>query len=57
VRHGDAGRELADEVHRWVPDLLVVGARGRTAGREVALGSVTESLLRQAKCPTLVFRG
>jgi nucleotide-binding universal stress UspA family protein len=57
VRQGDAGRELNDEVHRWVPDLLVVGARGRTAGREVALGSVTESLLRRAACPTLVYRG
>lgn len=56
VRQGDAGRELADEVHRWVPDLLVVGARGRTAGRDVALGRVTESLLRQAACPTLVYR-
>lgn len=57
VRHGDAGRELADEVRRWAPDLLVVGARGRTAGREVALGRVTESLLRHAACPTLVYRG
>jgi nucleotide-binding universal stress UspA family protein len=56
VRHGDAGRELADEIRRWVPDLLVIGARGRTAGREVALGRVTQSLLRQAACPTLVYR-
>jgi nucleotide-binding universal stress UspA family protein len=57
VRHGDARRELAEEVHRWVPDLLVLGARGRTAGREVPLGRVTETLLRQAPCPTLVYRG
>jgi nucleotide-binding universal stress UspA family protein len=57
VRHGDAGRELADEVRRWVPDLLVMGARGRTAGTEAALGRVTESLLREATCPTLVYRG
>jgi nucleotide-binding universal stress UspA family protein len=57
VRHGDAGRELVDEVRRWVPDLLVMGARGRTAGSEVALGRVTESLLREAACPTLVYRG
>jgi nucleotide-binding universal stress UspA family protein len=57
VRHGDAGRELADEVRRFTPDLLVVGARGRTAGSEVALGRVTESLLRHAACPTLVYRG
>jgi nucleotide-binding universal stress UspA family protein len=57
VRHGDVGQELADEVRRWVPDLLVIGARGRTAGSGVALGRVTESLLRQAACPTLVYRG
>jgi nucleotide-binding universal stress UspA family protein len=57
VRHGDAGRELADEVHRWVPDLLVIGARGRTAGSQVALGRVTQSLLRQGACPMLVYRG
>jgi nucleotide-binding universal stress UspA family protein len=57
VRQGDAGRELADEVRRWVPDLLVIGARGRTAGREVPLGRVTASLLRHATCPTLVYRG
>jgi nucleotide-binding universal stress UspA family protein len=57
VRHGDAGRELADEVRRWVPDLLVIGARGRTAGGNAALGRVTASLLRQAACPTLVYQG
>jgi nucleotide-binding universal stress UspA family protein len=56
LRKGDAGRELVDEVHRWVPDLLVLGARGRTAGREVPLGSVAETLLRETKCPTLVVR-
>ena len=37
-------------------DLLVVGARGRTAGSTVPLGRVTESLLHQAPCPTLVYR-
>jgi nucleotide-binding universal stress UspA family protein len=57
MRHGDAGRELADEVRRWVPDLLVIGARGRTAGSDVTLGRVTESLLRLGACPTLVYRG
>jgi nucleotide-binding universal stress UspA family protein len=57
VRHGDARRELADEVRRWIPDLLVIGARGRTAGSQVGLGRVTESLLREAACPTLVYRG
>lgn len=56
LRHGDARRELTEEVRRWAPDLLVLGARGRTAAREVPLGRVTETLLRQARCPTLVYR-
>jgi universal stress protein A len=56
IRHGDAGRELADEIRLWLPDLLVVGARGRTAASEAALGRVTESLLRHAPCPTLIYR-
>jgi nucleotide-binding universal stress UspA family protein len=56
VRHGDAGRELAEEVRRSFPDLLVIGARGRTARSDVALGRVTESLLRHTTCPTLVYR-
>src|SRR5262245_9840069 len=44
VRHGDARRELTEEVRRWVPDLLVLGARGRTAARDAPLGRVTETL-------------
>ena len=56
LRHGDARRELTEEVRRWAPDLLVLGARGRTAAREASLGRVTETLLRQARCPTLVYR-
>lgn len=56
LRIGDAGHELADEVNRWIPDLLVIGARGRTAGPNVPLGSVAELLLRATRCPTLVVR-
>jgi nucleotide-binding universal stress UspA family protein len=56
LRTGDAARELADEVERWVPDLLVLGARGRTAEPDVPLGSVAEDLLRGAPCPTLLVR-
>jgi nucleotide-binding universal stress UspA family protein len=56
LRTGDAGHELADEVSRWIPDLLVIGARGRTAGPNVPLGSVAELLLRATRCPTLVVR-
>jgi nucleotide-binding universal stress UspA family protein len=57
LRTGDAGHELTDEVNRWVPDLLVIGARGRTAGPNVSLGRVAEVVLRATRCPTLVVRG
>ena len=56
LRSGDAGHELTDEVNRWVPDLLVIGARGRTAGPNVSLGRVAEVVLRATRCPTLVVR-
>ncbi len=56
LRAGDVHGELADEITRWVPDLLVLGARGRTAGPEVALGSLTEAVLRGTTCSALVVR-
>ncbi len=56
LRTGDASHELTDEVNRWIPDLLVIGARGRTAGPDVPLGSVAQLLLRATRCPTLVVR-
>lgn len=56
LRIGDAGHELADEANRWVPDLLVIGARGRTAAPNVSLGRVAEVVLRATRCPTLVVR-
>ncbi len=57
LRTGDAGHELTEEVNRWVPDLLVIGARGRTAGPKVSLGRVAEVVLRATRCPALVVRG
>jgi nucleotide-binding universal stress UspA family protein len=37
-------------------DLIVVGARGLGALERVALGSVSEAVLRHARCPVLVVR-
>jgi nucleotide-binding universal stress UspA family protein len=56
LRTGVARRELADEVDWWVPDLLVLGARGRTVGPHGSLGRVAKALLRGTRCPTLVVR-
>ncbi len=35
-------------------DLLVIGTHGRSGVRHLILGSVTEKVIRHAKCPTLV---
>jgi nucleotide-binding universal stress UspA family protein len=56
LRTGEVRHEMTDELERWTPDLLVLGARGRTAGPDVALGSLTETLLGRASCPSLVVR-
>jgi len=56
LRTGDVRHELTDELGCWGPDLLVLGARGRTAGPDVALGSLTETLLGRAPCPSLIVR-
>jgi nucleotide-binding universal stress UspA family protein len=37
-------------------NLIVVGARGLGALKRTALGSVSESVLRHARCPVLVVR-
>jgi nucleotide-binding universal stress UspA family protein len=36
--------------------LVVVGARGRTAGAEVRLGPVSEAVLHHARCPVAIAR-
>jgi nucleotide-binding universal stress UspA family protein len=52
ARIGDPAVELADASRDL--DLLVCGSRGRGPLRAVALGSVTERLLRLAACPVVI---
>ena len=44
---------LAEEVGA---DLIVVGSRGLGGFRRALMGSVSESVVRHAHCPVLVFR-
>ena len=53
---GEPWREIAQFAERLNADLIVVGSHGRTGVRRLILGSVSELVTRQAKCPVLVVR-
>jgi len=56
VPKGVAAAMILEAVRVHDGDLIVVGARGQGALKRMALGSVSESVLHQAKCPVLVVR-
>ncbi len=58
LRAGKADAELLAELgeDRTV-DLVVMGSRGRTGLVRLALGSVAEQTVREARCPVLVTHG
>ncbi len=53
IRTGDASTAIVDEATRTNADLIVMGTHGRRGFRRLLLGSVTESVLREAPCPVL----
>lgn len=55
VREGtDIHREILSEAKAIPADLLVMGSHGRSGFERLLLGSVTERVIRQAPCPTMV---
>jgi nucleotide-binding universal stress UspA family protein len=54
ITEGPATHELQKELERQPPDLVVMGAHGRTGVKRVLLGSVAENLVRFANCPVLI---
>jgi nucleotide-binding universal stress UspA family protein len=56
VRIGVPARAILQHADATDTDLLVVGARGLGTIKRLALGSVSESVLRHAVCPVLVVR-
>lgn len=53
---GHARRILAGEVARLVPDLLVLGTRGRSAVAQLILGSVSSAFADNPPCDLLLIR-
>lgn len=56
IRNGRVAREILAYARASQSDLIVIGSHGRGAVRRVVLGSVAETVLRQAPCPVLTVK-
>lgn len=56
VRNGSPGEEILAYVDEADIDVIVMGTRGRSGIDRVLLGSVTESVVRQAPVPVMTVR-
>lgn len=54
VCSGDPANEIVHEAREWDADLIVMGTHGRRGARRVFLGSVAETVLRNAPCAAIV---
>lgn len=50
----DVHREILNQADTTQSDLIVIGSRGLSGLERLLLGSVTESVMREARCPTMV---
>lgn len=57
VRSGDPATEINRAAEELGADLIVVGTHGRTGLGHLLMGSVAESVLREADVPVLCVRG
>lgn len=54
---GDIAGSVNEAASNWGADLIVIGTHGRRGVRRLVLGSVAESVMRQANVPVLLVRG
>lgn len=57
VAMGDPRAEIVRQAEEWRADLVVLGARGLGRVKRFLLGSVSDAVARQARCPVLVVKG
>ncbi|QUD89542.1 universal stress protein [Phenylobacterium montanum] len=53
---GAAAPSIIAAARRWDADLIVIGSHGRDGVMRAVLGSVAETVMRQAHCPVLVVK-
>jgi nucleotide-binding universal stress UspA family protein len=56
LRIGEVAEEVVDLAEELGVDLIVVGTRGRSPIGRALMGSVSDSIVRQACCPVVVAR-
>ncbi len=56
LRIGEVAEEVVGLAEELEVDLIVVGTRGRSAIRRALMGSVSDSVVRHARCPVVVVR-
>jgi nucleotide-binding universal stress UspA family protein len=56
LRVGEVAKEVVDLAEELEVDLIVVGTRGRSVIRRALMGSVSDSVVRHARCPVVVAR-
>jgi len=55
IRKGDVWKEISEIVEEKRIDLIVTGTHGRSGVSKVIMGSVAETIFRQASCPVLTI--
>lgn len=56
LKKGDAAHEINELARKLKPDLLVIGAKGRTAVQHFLMGSVSARIAMQSPCSTAVIK-
>lgn len=56
VEVGDVRESILDSADAWHADVILVGSHGHRSMARLLLGSVAESVARQANCSVLVVR-
>lgn len=57
VRKGQPSEEILKEASERKIDLIVIASHGETGLKKYFMGSVTERVMKEAKCPVLLMRG
>ena len=56
IMQGDPAKVIIELAKAKVPDLIIMGTRGRSSFQELLIGSVSQKVMHHANCPVMVVR-